>query len=99
MTELQPSAVDLTPYDTGARCEPKVWLPHGTTVTEATPAENFGKVDFDDDEAHTVATIHLECSADGRYTVHVLSHVEDAEIKLELGLRDGPVLVQPGALA
>jgi hypothetical protein len=58
---------DLTPYDIGTRCEPKPWLPYGTAVTPATPAENFGKVDFDDDEGTTVCVIHVERNGDGTH--------------------------------
>lgn len=39
----------LSPYDTGVRCEAKPWIPLGERVTQATPAESFGKVDFDDE--------------------------------------------------
>ncbi|WP_181273587.1 hypothetical protein [Brevibacterium oceani] len=74
----------LTPYDTGERCEPKPWLPYGTEVTEATPAENFGKVDFDDDSGETDCTIYVERDEDGTKTVHVVSHIEDESIRVRL---------------
>ena len=90
--------LSLSPYDTGVRCEAKPWLPYGTKVTEATPAENFGKVDFDDDEGHTVAVVHLERGADGRYTVHVNSLCADDEIQVELSLENDTFLVQPESL-
>ncbi|MFC4048333.1 hypothetical protein ACFOY4_01445 [Actinomadura syzygii] len=61
----------LSPYDTGVRCEPKSWLPYGTAVTERTPVENFGKVDFEDEEGNTVCVAYVERGRDGRYTVHV----------------------------
>lgn len=62
-----------TPYDTGERLEPKSWLPYGTEVTGITPAENFGKVDFDDDEGATVAVAYMARDEDGGYTLHVVS--------------------------
>ena len=71
---------DLTPYDAGTRLEAKPWLPYGTKITEATPAENFGKVDFDDDESETVACAWIEKNADGTYTLHVQPMVEAEEL-------------------
>jgi len=68
-TAEQPA--ELSPYDTGARCEPRVWLPYGTEVTPTTPAENFGKVDFDDDEGSTVCVVLVERGKDGVHTVRV----------------------------
>ncbi len=52
----------LTPYDTGARLEPQLW-PKGD-------ADTFGLVDFDDDESHTVLTVHVERRGSG-YALHV----------------------------
>lgn len=74
----------LTPYDTGSRLEARSWIPYGTNVSEVTPAENFGKVDFDDDEGGTVAVIYMERSADGKFVVHIqpLSDVEDIVIQV-----------------
>lgn len=80
---------DLTPYDTGARCEPKPWLPYGTKVTPITPAENFGKVDFDDDCCDTVAVVHVERDDEGIFTVHVQPLVDQSEVRVELHLESG----------
>jgi hypothetical protein len=43
---------DLTPYDTGARLEPKPW-------GKGVEPEHYGKVDFENDESATVATVHI----------------------------------------
>lgn len=79
---------DPSPYDTGARAEPKVWLPHGTKVDQATPAENFGKVDFDNDSAETLCTVYVEKNPDGSHTVHIQSMVELGELSIMLGAGD-----------
>lgn len=88
----------LSPYDTGERCEPKSWIPYGTKVTEATPAENFGKVDFEDDEAHTVAIVHIERRRDGTHVVHVQPLVDEDEVQVELHLEDGVQTLYPREL-
>ena len=36
-----------------------------------TDADSYGRVDFDDDEGRTVATIYLERTADGDYAIHI----------------------------
>lgn len=74
----------LSPYDTGARCEAKPWIPHGERVTQATPAENFGKVDFDDEEGSTVCVAYLERRKDGGYILHVDPLCEDEKIRVEI---------------
>ncbi|MFF1880226.1 hypothetical protein ACFVVC_01990 [Pseudarthrobacter sp. NPDC058196] len=79
----------LSPYDTGARCEAKPWIPYGERVTEATPAENFGKVDFEDDEGSTVCVAYLERDKDGGYTLHVTPMCEDREIRVEVNYECG----------
>ncbi|WP_424863002.1 hypothetical protein [Streptomyces sp. MMS24-I29] len=81
----------LSPYDTGDRCEPKSWIPYGTTVTKAIPAEDFGKVDFDDDEGRIVCVVHVERRADGGHVVHVDPQCSDDEISVVLHLRSEDV--------
>lgn len=53
----------VTCYDTGERAEPHAW--------PLTDADSYGRVDFDDDEGRTVATIYLERTADGDYAIHI----------------------------
>jgi hypothetical protein len=52
----------LTPYDKGTRAEPKVW--------EARHREDdgdYGKVDFNNEEGGTIATLYIEMSDDRSY--------------------------------
>ena len=52
-----------TPYDTGARLEPHPWVRDGITGHEyqrPAEADDYGRVDFDDDEGTTIATLHIE---------------------------------------
>lgn len=67
----------VTPYDTGERLEPRPW------VSRERPAQgddDFGRVDFDDEEGHTVVTIHVRRRHPGAYMVRIdnlgLEHVE-----------------------
>jgi hypothetical protein len=60
----------LTPYDTGDRLEPRLWV----TPSQATPAtdpDRFGRVDFDDDEGTTRATVWIEREPAGGYRLNV----------------------------
>ena len=64
----------LTPYDTGKRAEPHTWVTSTAGLT-ATNEDDFGKVDFDNDEGNTVATIWLELNEhSGQYIVHITKH-------------------------
>ncbi|KIA72646.1 hypothetical protein ANMWB30_24140 [Arthrobacter sp. MWB30] len=45
----------LTPYDTGARAEPRIWA-----AKHRESDDDFGKVDFNTDEDYTVATLWIE---------------------------------------
>ena len=58
---------NLTPYDTGDRLEPKIWVASTSAVTRDN-GDDFGKVDFDDDTSETVATLWLE-KRDGVYVI------------------------------
>lgn len=76
----------LTPYDTGDRCEPKPWQPDVTSVAAAVRSgetEDIGKVDFDDDEGHTVATVFVSRDEDGIYALHVIPFVDDSELTVQ----------------
>lgn len=85
---------ELTPFDTGARCEPKPWMEYGTPVSEQHPAEDFGKVDFDDDEGRTVAVAWVERQDDGTHRMRVQPLVEDAEFDVVVDW-DAPSAVSP----
>lgn len=54
----------LTPYDTGRRAEPKVW-----EARHRESANDFGKVDFDNEEDFTIATLYIERDEDGTYAI------------------------------
>lgn len=75
-------AAQLTPYDTGDRAEAKVWIPYGTKITPATPVENFGKVDFDDDEGHTIAVVYIERTAQNTHRIVVDPLGADDELEI-----------------
>lgn len=68
-----------TPYDTGKRLEPVPWV-KGPSIEGYLPS-NFGKVDFDDEESATVATLWMERNEDGSYTLHGFTTVE---LKIEI---------------
>lgn len=79
----------LTPYDTGARAEPRLWQNSRKQVLEEMnhgDPEDIGNVDFNDDENRTVATVHVS-RHDGTYTVHVIPH--DDDLRVELHGEDG----------
>ncbi len=76
----------LTPYDTGARLEPQLW-PKGD-------ADTFGLVDFDDDESHTVLTVHVERRGSG-YALHVRNLTATLTMVGEAG---GPSWSTPSSL-
>ena len=98
MTTHQSSQPSLSPYDTGVRLEPRSWLPYGTGVTITTPAENFGKVDFDDDAGETTAVAYVERDDDGKYTLHVTPLCDEKNLRVVLHAEDGEfVLTRDGA--
>ncbi|MFE7114097.1 hypothetical protein ACFU99_01550 [Streptomyces sp. NPDC057654] len=96
MTQSQP---ELSPYDTGARCEPKLWQPDSEAVAEAMrsgEAGGIGNVDFTNDENSTVVTVHVSRD-DGMYTVHLIPMFSDDQIRVELHRRKNLVMIEPGA--
>ena len=66
------SEEELTPYDTGERLEPAIWEPEPLIGNE--PHEDFGKVDFDNEEGRTVLTVWVERTELGGYAMYVLEH-------------------------
>ncbi len=67
--------MNLSPYDTGHRAEPQLWVrPGDSAIDSFRPApepDRYGKVDFDDDGGATIATVYLEKNAGGGYTLHL----------------------------
>lgn len=60
--------MNLTPYDTGEVARPFIWEHYGET-------DRYGRVDFDNDESSTVATVWASRNQDGSYTLHVTGEV------------------------
>jgi hypothetical protein len=59
----------LTPYDTGDRLEPNSWTARNQPKTSR---EDYGKVDFDNEEGATALTLHATRNDDGdSYTLHI----------------------------
>lgn len=55
-----------TPYDTGERLEPHVWKNiAGSPAAGPLPHEDYGKVDFDNDEGGTEFTLYVRYGKDG----------------------------------
>jgi hypothetical protein len=80
-----------TPYDTGVRLEPLVWVRDGITGKEnRRPAEagDYGRVDFDDDASCTIATAYIAREGGA----HVL-HVDSLSDALTITTDHGHVLV------
>lgn len=71
MTQMQAL---LTPYDTGERLEPRPWVQGGLDMAQLVrqsvggpvPAfQDFGRVDFDNEENRTVLTVYVDRDANG----------------------------------
>ncbi|WP_326742819.1 hypothetical protein [Streptomyces sp. NBC_01768] len=93
------SQSELSPYDTGARCEPKLWQPNSEAVAavmRSGDAEDIGNVDFTNDEDSTVVTAHVSRSDDGMYTVHRMPMRDDEKIRVELHCKKGLAVIEPG---
>jgi hypothetical protein len=58
----------LTPYDRGERLEPKPWV--RPVPLMRWEDEEYGKVDFDNDESATIFIVHFEKEGEG-YVLHV----------------------------
>lgn len=68
---------DRTPYDTGKRAEPKQW-----EKRHFESDDDYGKVDFDNDEGGTIATLYIEQEADGSYTLRGYTN-EPLKVEIE----------------
>lgn len=76
----------LTPYDTGERLEPHPWISpgsinaaqvvRGSIGIPAPTFEDFGRVDFDDEEGRTVLTVYVDTDPHG-YVLHIEDLTED----------------------
>lgn len=82
--------MSLTPYDTGERAEPHLWVRPGNAAP-LDPAvdphaeelrDNYGKVEFDNDESATVAIVHIERTEDGNYRLVVDDWSGDLDVRI-----------------
>ena len=60
---------NLTPYDTGVRLEPHAWI-----GSHLHTHDDYGKVDFENDESATEITLYIERADDGELEVHIYNH-------------------------
>lgn len=58
----------LTPYDTGERLSPIPWVQGEAKRRGTAKPDDYGKVDFDNDESSTAATLYIE-KREGGYTL------------------------------
>lgn len=89
----------LTPYDTGDRLEPHPWLRTAEQGRDPRTAEpqDFGRVDFDDEEGRTVATVYVTRTPDG-YALHVVDTGEElVSIELPVATAGRTITVALGA--
>lgn len=62
----------LTPYDTGDRLEPHPWVKkHTRAAPWETVEDDYGRVDFEDDEGSTVVSLYVGRTDDGSHELHV----------------------------
>ena len=89
---------ELSPYDTGARLEPHVWVRDDTASPGGLPRRatesDYGRVDFDADDGTTILTLSIERAANG-YQLHIDSHSDD--YLHVVGANEPPKLYGPSA--
>lgn len=61
----------LSPYDTGERLQPFPWVKEINIDFAGSPADAYGRVDFDDDESSTVVSVVVKRDKAGDYTLYV----------------------------
>lgn len=73
----------LSPYDTGARAEPHLWVTSiPPDVQDPGQFLRYGKVDFDDEEGHTLLNLHVERRDDGGYTLVIQPLSEGLHVEI-----------------
>jgi hypothetical protein len=92
--ELLRPPVDKTPYDKGERLEPLPWVPRDPQLAGQHPDGSFGKVDFDNEESATIATLYIEKDNDGSYA---LRGYANEELKVEIEIEEQPEIIAPYA--
>ncbi|MEV0443540.1 hypothetical protein AB0I84_10710 [Streptomyces spectabilis] len=95
MTQSQPK---ISPYGTGARCEPKLWQPNSEAVAEVMRSGEAGDIDNADlsnGENGTVVTVHVSRGDDGVHTVHLMPMCDDDQLCVELHREKGLAVIEP----
>jgi hypothetical protein len=76
----------LTPYDTGERLEPHLWVRGEVASPGGLPrracVDDYGRVDFENEEGGTVLTVHVSRTAGG-YTLHVENLTDPILVEVE----------------
>lgn len=84
----------LTPYDKGTRLEPRPWIQRDPGLTPAMDLDDYGKVDFDNEESATEAIVYIE-KRDPGYTLNV-HNLSTQPLKVEMLEEGEPVpVIQP----
>jgi len=76
--EIAANVKKLTPYDTGERLEPRLWVSRTAGLTDNN-RDMFGKVDFENDESATEITIYVE-RKDGQRIIHIEDHTGELSV-------------------
>ena len=72
----------LTPYDTGKRLQPMPWHVQPLNLPDPAEEDQYGRVDFDDDEGATILTGWVEKTEAG-YVLNLVSFQDDVTIKVQ----------------
>jgi hypothetical protein len=73
-----------TPYDTGKRLEPFMWVNNREPGETYAVSDSYGKVDFDNEEGGTVATVWFEQDLkNGGYVMHVQPIVDPINLSIK----------------
>jgi len=66
----------LTPYDTGQRLQPEVWVTPDRRRPEEHDPDRYGRVDFNNDENATDVTVWVERGESGGTVINIDGHSE-----------------------
>lgn len=82
--------MNLTPYDAGARLEPKPWHVQSFNLPGQEEADRYGRVDFDTDEGATALSVMAEPGPSGP-----VLHLADWSGTLTIKYGDTEITVAP----
>lgn len=75
----------LTPYDTGERLGPHLWVRGDVASPGGLPRragmDDYGRVDFENEEGGTVLTVHVSRTAGG-YTLHMENLTDPLDLEV-----------------